>query len=541
MSLQINNIRIPLGDQASAEQDINKLREIAAKKLRIRESDIQNLRIVKESVDARRKGKVSLVYAIGVDLYHDEERVLKRRHDSDVKYIQGEQEQPIQPGTGKIVERPIIIGTGPAGLYAGLILASEGYRPLLLERGGNVDSRSQKVHHFWKTGELDLDSNVQFGEGGAGTFSDGKLTTRINDKRSQRVLEELVSAGAPPEILYKGKPHIGTDILKAVVKNMRSRIIALGGEVRFHAKVTDICFSKGRVGSVKINDREEIACNVVVPAIGHSARDTYKMLLEAGIEIIQKPFSIGVRIEHPQRVIDVAQYGDYAGHPRLKAADYQLVYKSQNRTCYSFCMCPGGVVVAAASEYNSIVTNGMSEFARDQKNANSALVVSVGPGDFGSSHPLAGVEFQRRWERLAFEAGGSNYSAPIQRVEDFLQGNPTESIKQSGIKPSYTGHVMPADLTRCLPGYVTDTMKKGLIYFERKINGYSANDVLMTGVETRTSAPIRIPRQESGEAVNIQGLYPTGEGAGYAGGIVSAAVDGIRIAEAIIKKYAPPT
>ncbi|MDK2932895.1 MAG: uncharacterized protein PWP27_705 [Clostridiales bacterium] len=413
----------------------------------------------------------------------------------------------------------------------------------MLERGGDVDDRSKKVHAFWQTNVLDLESNVQFGEGGAGTFSDGKLTTRINDKRSEQVLKAFVEAGAPEEILYKGKPHIGTDLLKDVVKNIRNRIISLGGEVRFHSKVTDIRFSNGAVKSVVVNHQEEILCNIVVLAIGHSARDTYEILLQRGIEIIQKPFSIGVRIEHLQKTIDIAQYGDYAGHPRLKAADYQLVYKSPDRTCYSFCMCPGGVVVAAASEYNSVVTNGMSEFARDRENANSALVVSVGPGDFGgidgvsSAHPLAGVAFQKRWERLAFEVGGSNYTAPVQKVGDFLQGVPSKSI--GSVKPSYTGNVIPTDLTKCLPAYVINTMKNGLRYFAKKIEGYASPDVIMTGVETRTSAPIRIPRNETGEAVKLKGLYPTGEGAGYAGGIVSAAVDGIRIAEEIIKKYAP--
>lgn len=533
MSLQINNIRL------SINEDINSLREIATKKLRVGESDIKNLRIVKESVDARRKGKIDFVYSILVDLYKNEDRIVKKLADHDVRLIVPQPEQPIYPGTEKISGRPIIIGTGPAGLFAGLILALNGYKPLLLERGGDVDERSKKVHHFWRTNELDLESNVQFGEGGAGTFSDGKLTTRINDKRSERVLKELVEAGAPDEILYKGKPHIGTDLLKGVVKNMRNRIISLGGEVRFHSKLTDIYFSNGIVKGIQINNEEEISTNVVVLAIGHSARDTYEMLLQKGVQIMQKPFSIGVRIEHPQRTIDFAQYGDYAGHPRLKAADYQLVYKGTDRACYSFCMCPGGVVVAAASEYNSIVTNGMSEFARDRENANSALVVSVGPKDFGSAHPLAGVEFQRKWERLAFKVGGNNYSAPVQLVGNFLQGVPSKHI--GNVKPSYTGNVIPADLAKCLPEYVIKTMRDGLRYFEKKVKGYSDANVIMTGVETRTSAPIRISRGETGEAVNLSGLFPAGEGAGYAGGIVSAAVDGIRTAEQIIKKYAPIT
>ncbi|MGE4283563.1 MAG: NAD(P)/FAD-dependent oxidoreductase [Clostridia bacterium] len=531
MSFQINNIRMTI------DEDINLLREKASKELKVRESEIKNFRIVKESIDARRKNKIGFVYSVLVDLYQDEHRVAAKLSDQNITHIIPKQEPPISQGTEKIQGRPIVIGTGPAGLFAGLILAINGYKPLLLERGGDVNDRSKKVREFWQTNELDPESNVQFGEGGAGTFSDGKLTTRINDTRNDKVLEAFVEAGAPHEIIYKGKPHIGTDLLKEVVKNIRNRIISLGGEVRFYSKVTDISFSNHSVSRVTINDQEDIPCNVVILAIGHSARDTYEMLLRKGIEITQKPFSIGVRIEHPQRTIDRAQYGDYAGHPRLKAADYQLVYKSPLRTCYSFCMCPGGIVVAAASEKDSIVTNGMSEFARDRENANSALVVSVGPQDFESSHPLAGVEFQRKWERLAFKIGGNNYSAPAQLVGDFLSG--TGSKRIGAIKPSYTGNVAPADLAECLPEYVIKTMKEGLVYFDKKVKGYAETNVIMTGVETRTSAPIRINRSETGEAVNLKGLYPTGEGAGYAGGIISAAVDGIRAAEQIIKKYSP--
>ncbi len=533
MSLQINNISI------SINENMNVVRNIVAKKLRIKESEIRNFRIVKESIDARRKGKICFVYSVLIDVYSDEEKIFNRLNGKNIALIQPKKQEAVCPGTEKMLYRPIVIGSGPAGLFAGLFLALKGYRPLILERGSDVEERTKKVHHFWKTKELDVETNVQFGEGGAGTFSDGKLTTRIKDTRCQMVLEELVDAGAPPEILYQGKPHIGTDQLKTVVKNIRNRIIELGGEVRFHSKVTDIGIKNNHLHSITINNEEKVSCSVAVLAIGHSARDTYEMLLQRRIGIVQKPFSIGVRIEHPQRVIDISQYGDYAGHPRLKAADYQLVYKSQDRTCYSFCMCPGGIVVAAASEYNSIVTNGMSELARDRENANSALVVSVGPNDFRDSHPLAGVQFQRQWERLAFQIGGGRYSAPIQRVDDFLQGKPTKSIAKSTIKPSYTGDVTPTDLSKCLPPYVINTMKDGLKYFNKKIKGYAAPDVLMTGVETRTSAPIRIPRSDVGEAVGVKGLYPTGEGAGYAGGIMSAAVDGIRMADEIIKKYAP--
>jgi len=392
---------------------------------------------------------------------------------------------------------------------------------------------------FWKGGVFNEESNVQFGEGGAGTFSDGKLTTRIKDNRCDFVLQRFVEAGAPEEILYLNKPHIGTDILKTVVKNLRSKIIELGGEVRFCAKVTDVITENNKAVGVVINEEESIFSNVILAALGHSARDTYKMIFERGVRIVPKPFSIGVRIEHPQSMIDEAQYGKHAGHTALGAADYILTYRSETtgRSAYSFCMCPGGTVVAAASEAGMIVTNGMSEFARDKQNANSALVVSVSPEDFGSTHPLAGVEYQRTWERKAFEAGGRNYNAPVQLVGDFLSGN--ASSKLGEINPSYMPGIKLTDMQLCLPDYVTITLKEALREFDRKIKGYARQDALMTGVETRTSAPIRILRKENMESENIDNFYPIGEGAGYAGGIISAAVDGIKAAEKIIEQFKP--
>ena len=434
-----------------------------------------------------------------------------------------------------MVERPVIIGMGPAGLFAGLFLARNGYKPIVLERGDDVETRTAKINEFWNGGMLDTESNVQFGEGGAGTFSDGKLTTLINDRRCHTVLEEFVRAGAPEEILYKNKPHIGTDLLKSVVKNIRQEIIENGGEVRFRAKVTDFVIKDGSVEAVIINDKERLNCRVVMLAIGHSARDTFKVLHDRGVKMTQKPFSIGVRIEHPQIIINKSQYGKFANHEKLGAADYKLAAHFDNgRSAYTFCMCPGGMVIAAASEENMVVTNGMSYHARDMENANSALLVGVNPEDFESSHPLAGVEFQRKWESLAFVLGGKNYKAPAQKVGDFLKDRPSDAI--GDVRPTYNLGVTMTDLRGCLPKYVTDTLKMAIIAFDRKIKGFAYADAIMTGVETRSSSPIRIVRDENFES-NIKGLYPIGEGAGYAGGIMSAAIDGLRAAEEIAKSY----
>jgi len=525
MKLIVRNLKLSL------DEDIDALKKLVCKKIKVSEKDFKNFRIVKESIDARKKPFINLVYSVMVEI----EGKIKVRESTDISILEQETEKVLVPGSIKLKNRPVVIGSGPAGLFAGLVLAQNGYRPLILERGECVEKRTQIVNRYWTTGELDPETNVQFGEGGAGTFSDGKLTTRINDRRCSIVLEEFYKSGAHEEILYKAKPHIGSDVLKKVVSNMRNRIIEYGGEVRFNSKVTSIIVKNGSITSIVVNDKEEIPCEVAVLAIGHSARDTFKMLFDKGVEFIQKPFSIGVRIEHPQELIDRAQYGEAAGHPRLGAADYQLFQKLGDRIVYSFCMCPGGVVVASASEPGMIVTNGMSEFARDKENANSALVVSVEPGDFGSSHPLAGVDFQRKWERLAFVAGGSCNRAPVQRLGDFIEGR--KSTFLGTVKPSYTGGTNLADIHSCLPTFVTDSIKKAIPYFDSKIKGFGMKDAVITGVETRTSSPVRIPRGDTLEAIGIKGLYPAGEGAGYAGGIVSAAVDGIRIAEKIISTY----
>ncbi|PYG87331.1 hypothetical protein LY28_02239 [Ruminiclostridium sufflavum DSM 19573] len=527
MKLLLSNIITGLDD---GQKELEKL---AVQKLKIKLNNIKNLKIVKQSVDARKKPGIRFVYSISCEINDG----IHISDNPDIRILKHVEEEPLNPGDRQITGRPLIIGTGPSGIFCGLILAQNGYKPVIIDRGSKVEERTRKVEHYWKCGELDINTNVQFGEGGAGTFSDGKLTTRINDSRCDKVLQEYHRFGAPDEILYRSKPHIGTDILKRVVANMRMEIERLGGTVLFDTKAIDINISDGKLCGVLTDTHSNIDTNVVVAAIGHSARDTFEMLYNRGVPFQQKPFSIGVRIEHPQSLINTAQYGEASGHPALGAADYQLFHKQSNRTAYSFCMCPGGLVVASASEQNSIVTNGMSEYKRDRENANSALVVSVGPSDFGTSHPLAGIEFQRIWERLAYKAGGSSNHAPVQRLEDFMDNR---AGGLGSVKPGYTGKTRCADINECLPKYVTDSMKEAMAYFDKRIKGFGMKDALLTGVETRTSSPVRIPRNDTFECIGMAGLYPAGEGAGYAGGIVSAAVDGIKIAQQIIKTYAVP-
>ncbi|AEF93807.1 FAD dependent oxidoreductase [Desulfotomaculum nigrificans CO-1-SRB] len=529
--IRVSDIKLTL------DQDESEIKQVLLAKLKIKEKDLIDYNIFKRSIDARKRDNIYFVYTIDA-VVAQEAKILKRfAKDKDVAPTPKLNYEYVQTGLVPLKNRPVVIGTGPAGLFAGLILAQMGYQPLLLERGADVDRRTEVVKKFWSTGELDTECNVQFGEGGAGTFSDGKLTTLIRDLRCRKVLEELVEAGAPTEIMYSHKPHVGTDVLRVVVKNLRQRIISLGGEVRFNAKVTDLLVEQGKVTGVVINDNEQVATEVVILAVGHSARDTFHMLYNKGVEITPKAFSIGVRIEHPQELINAAQYKQFAGHPRLGAAEYKLAYHSPSgRSAYTFCMCPGGVVVAAASEAGGVVTNGMSEHARNAKNANSALLVGVTPADFGSDHPLAGVEFQRQWERKAFELGGRNYHAPAQLVGDFLQDRPSTGF--GSVEPSYRKAVALAELKHCLPPYVVQTLKEAIVDFDRKLKGFALPDAVLTGVETRSSSPIRIERNEQRQA-NIEGLYPAGEGAGYAGGIVSAAVDGIRVAEAVASKFRP--
>lgn len=529
MTIRINNLSLGLDD------DIKLLKKKASKKLRISAEEIKNFKIVRESIDARNKDNIKLTYAIEIE-HKDEEKLVNRVHDNDVRIDNSKYEPDVEAGNELLNHRPVVVGLGPAGLFAALMLAQKGYKPLVIERGEDVDKRTETVDKFWKTGELNLESNVQFGEGGAGSFSDGKLTTRIKDKKCDYVLAELVKAGAPEEIRYEAKPHVGTDILKDVVKNIRKQIIALGGDVRFSSKLEYIKSNDGKVKSIIVNG-DEIPCEALVLALGHSSRDTYEMLNSIGIFMEPKAFAIGVRIEHPQEMINVGQYGKMASHPRLQAASYNLTYQSRTlgRGVYSFCMCPGGVVVAAASEDKRLVSNGMSYHARNEENSNSALVVTVGPEDFEGTSVLRGMEFQRHYESLAYKVGGGNYKAPVQLLGDFV--NDRKSTKLGAVTPSYKPGFEFADMRECLPSYVVEGIKEGVNNFDRKIKGYGREDAVLTGIETRTSAPVKITRNERLESISLSGLYPCGEGAGFAGGIVSAAVDGIKVAERIIEKY----
>ncbi|MHB9094772.1 MAG: NAD(P)/FAD-dependent oxidoreductase [Eubacteriales bacterium] len=520
------------------DRDPADLSGLIAKKLTVSPGEIRGYRTVKKALDARDKGRLCFVYTVDVELTLKGVKKLARRHSSGVTLREPEPDLELIPGNIPLESRPVIIGAGPAGIFAALALARYGYRPLIFERGQDVDTRAANVDEFWLNRLLDPESNVQFGEGGAGTFSDGKLTTRINDPQVRGVLEDFVRAGAPEEILFLHKPHIGTDRLRTVVKNLRLSLQDMGGEVIFGSRVTELLLESGRVTGVVINGQRQVPAKAVILAIGHSARDTYEMLEKSGCLVEQKAFSIGVRVEHPQGVIDSAQYGRYAGHPKLGAADYQLVYKNDEmeRAAYTFCMCPGGSVVAAASEENTVVVNGMSDYARDTGVANSAVVVSVNPDDYMNTHPLAGVEYQRKWERAAFRAGGSNYNAPAQLAGDFLAGRASTSL-DAAPWASYRPGLEPGDIHECLPGYVTSMLEEAIGAFDRKLKGFALPEAVLTGVETRTSAPVRLVRDSNGESVGIGGLYPAGEGAGYAGGIVSAAVDGIKAAEALICRY----
>jgi uncharacterized FAD-dependent dehydrogenase len=529
--MRLTELKLPL-DHSEGD-----LRAALLKRLGVAADELVGYTIFRRSHDARKPAAIVLIYTLDVQL-RDEQAALARlrgdRHvtpSPDTSYRFVTQAPPASKSA-----RPVVIGTGPCGLFAGLILAQMGFRPLILERGKAVRERTRDTWGLWRKGQLNPESNVQFGEGGAGTFSDGKLYSQIKDPawRGRKVLTEFVKAGAPDEILYVSKPHIGTFKLVAMVENMRAEIVSLGGEVRFQSRVEDLDIEDGRMRGIRLADGEFIAARHVVLAVGHSARDTFEMLRRRGVHIEAKPFSIGVRIEHPQSLIDRARFGPNAGNPLLGAADYKLVHHCANgRSAYSFCMCPGGTVVAATSEPGRVVTNGMSQYSRNERNANSALVVGVTPADYpgGATDPLAGIAFQRRWESLAFEAGGGNYDAPAQRVGDFLAGRPSTTL--GSVVPSYTPGVHPTDLARCLPDYVVAALRESLPAFGREIAGFAMDDALLTGVETRTSSPVRITRDEKFQSVNTRGLYPAGEGAGYAGGILSAAVDGIKVAEAL--------
>jgi len=508
------------------------------KRLGIPAADLLGYTIFRRAYDARKKSDIVLTYTVDVEVSHEAEVLARLRDDRQVSPTPDTTYRPVarasEARTGG--QRPVVIGSGPCGLFAALILAQMGFRPILLERGKQVRERTQDTWGLWRKGRLDPESNVQFGEGGAGTFSDGKLYSGIKDPqhRARKVLTEFAAAGAPAEILYVSKPHIGTFRLVTVVEHLRASIAALGGEIRFRSRVADILIEAGQVRGVVLEGGEQIATAHVVLAVGHSARDTFRMLQRRGVFIEAKPFSIGVRIEHPQSLIDSARFGKFAGHPLLGAADYKLVHHCANgRSVYSFCMCPGGTVVAAASELGGVVTNGMSQYSRNERNANSAIVVGITPEDYPGypNDQLAGMDFQRRWEERAFTAGGGSYAAPVQHVGDFLAGRP--STAPGAVIPSYTPGVHWTDLSACLPDYVVTAIREALPAFDRKIRGFAMDDAVLTGVETRTSSPIRIKRGEDLQSINTRGLYPAGEGAGYAGGILSAAVDGIKVAEAL--------
>lgn len=510
------------------------------KRLGVAEHELTSFTVVHKSIDARHKNRIVAVYTVDVELKNETEVLSRLAQDDRVSAAPGMDYR--MPAVGDMRgPRPVVVGSGPCGLFAALVLAKLRFKPVLIERGRQVGSRVKDVRDFRRKGLLDPESNVQFGEGGAGTFSDGKLTTRIKDKhnRSRKVLEEFVLAGAPEEILYQSKPHLGTDNLVKIVKNLRNTIISLGGQVRFETRLTGIRIKDSRVAGAIVSGSETIETDTVVLAVGHSARDTFEMLHRLGVPIEAKPFSTGVRIEHPQSLIDKAQYGKFALHPLLGPAEYKLVHHYANgRSAYTFCMCPGGEVIAASSEHGGVVTNGMSRYSRKGANANSALLVGVGPRDFGSTDPLAGVEFQRVWERRAFDVAGGNYFAPVQLVGDFCCGRPSRSLGE--VRPSYTPGTTPCDLAACLPGFVVETLRLAIPQLDGKLKGFAMNDAVMTAVETRSSSPIRIIRNENLQSLAVEGLYPAGEGAGYAGGIVSAAVDGIKVAEAISSRTLKP-
>ncbi len=529
--IRIVNLKAPL--------DAEDLRVFLAGALKIPPNAVRDVRLHKKSVDARDKGDVHFVLSLDVE-FAPGFRFDERRLPRGATAARPEQSAFHLPETSNLSGRPLVVGLGPAGLFAALTLARAGAKPVVLERGRPVNERAQDVNAFWQGGKLDPSSNVQFGEGGAGAFSDGKLTTGISDPRCGFVLRTLYEHGAPEEILYLAKPHIGTDRLPKVVQSIREEITQLGGEVLFETALREMILEDGRVAAVRIEQNDvsrEMPFENVVLAVGHSARDTFEALHATGIPMRAKPFSIGARIEHPQKLIDRSQYGAAAGHPALGAADYKLSARLPGgRGVYTFCMCPGGLVVAAASEAGGVVTNGMSRFARDGENANSALLVDVRPEDCGGS-ALDGVAFQRKWERAAFEAGGGDYRAPAQLAGDFLKGVPSKAARS--VQPSYKPGVRFGALDACLPEFALNGMREALIQMDKRLNGFAHPDAVLTGVETRSSSPLVIPRGE-GLMSEIVGLYPCGEGAGYAGGIMSAAVDGVKCAEALLARAESP-
>jgi uncharacterized FAD-dependent dehydrogenase len=529
--LRLSEVKLPL-DHSESELESAIRSRLAL--LGVSADDLIRYTVFRRAHDARKRSDIKLTYIVDVDVANE---VAARKHlDSqphcsvtpDMTY------QFVAKAPASIMSpRPVVIGMGPCGLFAGLILAQMGFRPIILERGKAVRERTKDTWGLWRKNVLNPESNVQFGEGGAGTFSDGKLYSQIKDPKhyGRKVLEEFVLAGAPEDILYLSRPHIGTFRLVGMVEKMRATIHRLGGEVRFESRVDDINIENGKVRGLTLSSGETLRCDHVVLSVGHSARDTFELLHDRGVYMEAKPFSLGFRIEHPQGLIDRSRFGKFAGHKLLGAADYKVVHHCSNgRAVYSFCMCPGGTVVAAASEPGRVVTNGMSQYSRNERNANAGIVVGITPEDFPGG-PLAGIAFQRRWEERAFELGGGDYCAPGQLVGDFIAGRPSTSL--GSVEPSYKPGVLPTDLSTALPDYVIEAIREALPQIDKKIPGFAMHDAVLTGVETRTSSPIRVRRRDDYQSVNVEGLYPAGEGAGYAGGIYSAAIDGIEVAEAL--------
>lgn len=520
--------------QIKIREDIEdeEILNLICKKYNIDKSTVISWNIFKKSIDARDKKDIHYSYSVDIEFQIEKEYFIfdEIKNKKNVEVIEKKEVKPIKV-IRKSKFKPIIVGAGPAGLFAALILVKNGVKPIIIEQGKKVEDRKKDVDEFWKYGKLNTMSNVQFGEGGAGTFSDGKLTTGINNSLCKRVLEEFVEFGAPKQILYINKPHIGTDNLIDIIRNMREEIIKLGGEFLFNEKVIDFAIEQSQIRKI-ITNKREIETDTVILAIGHSARETFEKLYEKGINMEKKNFSVGVRIEHKQELINKSQYSNKT-KLRLPPAEYKLAYHGDDgRSCYTFCMCPGGVVVASSSEEGSIVTNGMSKFARDGENANSAILVNVTPEDFNGESPLEGIYFQKDLEEKSYKLGGGNYFAPIQRVEDFINNRKSEYIGE--VRPTYLPGVTLSNLNNILPEFVSKTLKEGILYFDKKIKGFADKDAILTGVETRSSSPVRITRDENLNS-NIKGIYPCGEGAGYAGGIMSAAVDGIKCAIAILQ------
>ncbi|MEI7795785.1 MAG: NAD(P)/FAD-dependent oxidoreductase [Methylococcaceae bacterium] len=528
--LRITELKLPLDHSA------DDLQTIVLNRLQIHLNEFVSYHIFRQGHDARKRDGIFLVYTLDVDVKNEAEILARFANDNQIRLTPNTEYSLITQAITPPKNRPIIIGSGPCGLLATLILAQMGFKPIMLERGKSVRERTKDTFALWRKSKFNAESNVQFGEGGAGTFSDGKLYTQIKDPNfyGRKVLQEFVKAGAPPEILYLSKPHIGTFRLVTMLEKIRATIESLGGEIRFESRVDEVLIKNGCVQGVQLSNGETLESSHVVLAIGHSARDTFSMLQRNGVYMEAKPFSMGFRIEHPQSLIDQCRFGNDAGHPLLGAADYKVVHHCKNgRSVYSFCMCPGGTVVAATSEAGHVVTNGMSQYSRNERNANSAIVVGITPEVDYPEHVLAGVDLQRHWERQAFLLGGENYAAPAQLVGDFLAKRPSTTF--GSVQPSYTPSVKLGDLSAALPDYAIAAIREALPEFDKKIKGFAMHDALLTGVETRTSSPVRIKRNDQFQSLNTVGLYPAGEGAGYAGGILSAAIDGIKVAEAVAK------